>query len=54
MNMLKILVASALLVAISVLAGCALPEGYHRDSSDYYSQPSDFGGGRGGHGGHSH
>lgn len=52
--MLKVVVASMLLVVFSALMGCALPEGYHRDSADYYSQPSDSGGGHGSHGGHSH
>lgn len=48
----KLLVASVLLVAVAVLSGCAMPEGYHRDSSDYYgNQPSGY---SGGHGGHSH
>lgn len=48
--MYRLSAAFLLLISICVLSGCDLPEGYHRDSSNYYgTQPSGYSGGHGGH-----
>lgn len=47
--MSKLFVVSVLLVAVTVISGCAMPHGYHGDSSYYGNQSSGYSSGRGGH-----